>query len=537
MAANPWLAYFDRKLWAHIQVVLSVAIFLLAWQVVIEQRRRAAIGFFVLAALQLLSHTLALVQGLSWLAALLVAPRRWLHCATVLGVTAALLLLTPYALALWNRLEQSAVEPLQALRAFASQSIMTQSVTAMSPTAQVGGMGAIFAHQLLTGSGLSSVAGLPEDANIWWLAGRWLAAPLIWLMIALGSIVLGRSGNRRALAFLFAWLLAPSLLLAVRRQQVFLQYWTVLLPLPALLFALGVGWMAGQRQEWRHWQRWLAAWLLPAGITLIWIAGYLQVLEVKDSGGGTPPLRAWRQALTVARQQAQLEGVQEVRIAVNGVDPGYDSDAAVTATLIGNPPYARFLAPVDPPALLLAYQRPSLHFWGIDGGASEAQIAQLGQLVWRGERSQGQLDARLYRLAPFTELLLEYTALSPPPAFGAGLQLLGYEFPMEATARRPFTVTLFWRVLDPPWSVRERDMTAFNHILAADSSMVWQMDGLALLSRDWWPDDVLLQRYSAQLPTGVYVWRTGIYSRSDGGRAITDAGKDSVDLPGLQVGE
>ena len=41
MAANPWLIAYDRKLWAHIQVVFSVLLLLLAWDVVV---RRQALG-------------------------------------------------------------------------------------------------------------------------------------------------------------------------------------------------------------------------------------------------------------------------------------------------------------------------------------------------------------------------------------------------------------------------------------------------------------------------------------------------------------
>ena len=86
MATNPWLIFYDRKLWAHIQVVFSVLLLLLAWQVVVRSRRKAAFWFPVVAALQGLAHTLALVQALSWLAALLVAPRRWWRRETAAGL-------------------------------------------------------------------------------------------------------------------------------------------------------------------------------------------------------------------------------------------------------------------------------------------------------------------------------------------------------------------------------------------------------------------------------------------------------------------
>lgn len=66
-------------------------------------------------------------------------------------------------------------------------------------------------------------------------------------------------------------------------------------------------------------------------------------------------------------------------------------------------------------------------------------------------------------------------------------------------------------------------------------SMVGQVDGLALLSRDWWPGDVLLQPYVSDLPAGEFRWRVGLYSRVDGARSITSLGADYVDLEMLVV--
>ncbi len=86
MAANPWLVLYDRKLWAHIQVFFSVLLLLLAWNVVVRNRSRSAFWFPIVAILQMLSHVLALVQVLSWLGAVLIAPRRWWRRQTAWGV-------------------------------------------------------------------------------------------------------------------------------------------------------------------------------------------------------------------------------------------------------------------------------------------------------------------------------------------------------------------------------------------------------------------------------------------------------------------
>jgi hypothetical protein len=224
-----------------------------------------------------------------------------------------------------------------------------------------------------------------------------------------------------------------------------------------------------------------------------------------------------------------------VRVAVAGVDPGYDGEPAAVAALIGNPPFARFVAPTSPPALLLAHDRPSLYLWAVDAGETERQLALIGELVWAGELATGHPPARLYRLPPASSAGLAYERLDPAPVFDCGLLLLGYRLPAAARGGEPFEATLIWRVLEPAAGVRTRDMTAFNHILDAAGQTAAQADGLALLSRDWWPGDVLIQPYGMALPAGTYRWRTGIYSRSDGGRAQLTTGGDAVDLPAFVV--
>jgi hypothetical protein len=111
------------------------------------------------------------------------------------------------------------------------------------------------------------------------------------------------------------------------------------------------------------------------------------------------------------------------------------------------------------------------------------------------------------------------------------MALTGYAFPESVRAGEEIVVTLVWRVLDPSPEVRQRDFTAFNHVVDASGERVAQVDGLALLSRDWWPGDVLVQRYKIAGPEpGTYNWRVGLYSRADGGRSQVAAGGDSVDL-------
>lgn len=522
MAANPWLVAYDRKLWAHIQVVLSVGLLLLAWEVVVAGRRRLALWFPILAAMQYLCHVLALLQALSWMAAMLVAPRRWWSRWTAWGMVGAGVLLTPYVWALFN--------------AWHGQPLLTPSLVgdgAETPDRWR------FAVHVLFGDGISSLAGLTAADHPAWRA----ATAIAWLMAALTLVGLLRvvawtriPQRRQGAWLLLAWLAGPLALLALSPIAVYPQYWTVLLPLPALFAALGWDSLAAglRGAAGRRWPL-SVAWATILATALIWAMAYLALLAALGRGAGGEafgvPLQRWQQALAEVRARAQHLGVDQVRVAVRGVDPGLHGDPAAVAVLIGNPPWARFVAPTDPPALLLSADRPSLYLWTLADLQTERMLTGFGERVWRGTLAQGLPPADLYELPAAQDLDLAYTVLDPPLSFDAGLQLVGYRWPVSAQANQPFEVMLIWRVTEPSPDVRNRDFTAFNHVLThPGDERVAQVDGLALLSRDWWPGDVLIQPYRLTLPAGEYVWRLGLYSRADGGRAQLLSGGDAIDL-------
>lgn len=525
MAASPWPALWDRKLWAHILPLASVALLLLAWEVTGKNRGRALLWFPILAALQLQAHVLALVQAASWLGGFLIAPRRWLRRPLLLGLLAAGLITLPYAWAL-----------------VASAPPILNSDLGLWRTQTGGGALSLAerwlqARQFLTGAGLGAVAAI-ETA--WTRAGDALSLPLL-LLLAAGLarmlLWLRRPRQRPAARLLLAWAAPPILLLLLAPAPVFLHYWSTLLPLPALILALG---LEGCSQRLARGRRHLLAPLVALLIAAVWLGSYHSTLTAVTAGAGGrnfgPPLRAWQQAIAAAETEAARLQIAEIRVAVRGVDPAQQGEPAAVALLIGNPPWARFVEPAQPPALLLKRGQPSLYLWTLPG---EAAAANWGTLVWQGEMATGLPPARLYRLPPAEELPLPFTPLPQPATFDAGLTLIGYAFPQPPALARPLTVTLIWQVLEPPAGARARDLTLFNHIYDQTGARVAQADGFALLSRDWWPGDVVVQPYEIDLPAGAYRWQTGIYSRSDGARALLISpqaeGGDTFTLPPLVV--
>ena len=197
MTANPWLIAYDRKLWAHIQVVFSVLLLILAWDLVVRCRRWAAFWFPVVAVLQVLAHVLAALQALSWLGAFLVAPRRWWRRETGLGIVAGAGLMIPYAWALANRwLARGA-----AAAAFAPG----------IPDSAASALGALRgawlqAFYLFTGTGSSSLAGLTTRSSVAWRAMAFLAVPVaVLIVIGLVRTCIWARGGSMLPAPAFCW--------------------------------------------------------------------------------------------------------------------------------------------------------------------------------------------------------------------------------------------------------------------------------------------------------------------------------------------
>ncbi len=541
MGLNPWLVFYDRKFWAHIQVVFSVLLLLLAWRVVARDSNRARFWFPVVAALQLLTHVLALVQALSWLGAVLVAPRRWRRKETLWGALVGVALLLPYLAALARRALQAS----------------TPQVVAVTTHATAGGQTLSdrwrLAWQLISGDRIFELTGLgvrgtPWDAMLAW--GSWVigVVALFGVGVTLVRWLRPREEglSRTSAILLLAWGVGPWLALSFGPMRVYLQYWTVLLPLPALFFAIGLDWAWRRLVIWREGSAMNPAYAIRTGgaalavalLLVIWAGAWLSVLDRIDAGAGLAtfgrPLQDWQEALGEANGWAQKLGLDQVKVLAQGVDPGQDGEPAAIASLIGNPPYARFLDLGGPtPGLLLHATQPSLYL--TTSSTMDALLTALGEEVWRGS---GAEPMRLYLLPSAPDSGIQARLLPEPQNFDVGASLIGYAFPDPWPANEPVQVILVWRMGAVSQQARQSDYTAFNHIVRrGDEAKVAQVDGMAMLSRDWWPEDVIYQFYTVTIPeAGEFEWLAGLYSRVDGSRSQLPSGGDTVVLP-LKVTE
>ncbi len=532
MAVNPWLVFYDRKFWAHIQVTFSVLLLLLAWRVVVDEDRRARFWFPVVAALQLLTHVLALVQVLSWLAAWLLAPRRWLRRQTLWGGLVGLALMSPY---LWMLASRLASFPESAVSAWSQGSPASAAWSVLATRLSL-------AWQLWGGDRIFELAGVGAPVSAWdamllWV--RWLALGMMFLGGTRVVLWLGNIRRRREAGLLLGWALGPVLALCLGPLSIYLQYWTVLLPLPALFLALGATWplvLVRRMVVTRTWTPLLArgfAMAVALVLLIFWGGAYGDVLARIDAGAGIDtfghPLRDWQAAADAAVTWATKLDVDQVKTPIFADIPEVSSTAAAVSDLLPHHLHPRFFYPkIDAPALLLHASEPSLYL--VETSDMTPVLAQLGQEVWRG---QGDDPLLLYLLPAAPKIELSTTLLPDRPVFDVGMALQAYAFPQPWPAGESVLATLVWRVTQPAPDVFVRDITAFNHILRQGSQdRAAQVDGLALLSRDWQPDDVLYQGYRIIIPEpGRYEWLAGLYSRSDGARAHLPDGGDGVRLP------
>lgn len=540
MAANPWLVQFDRKLWAHIQVALSVALLWLAWQVVTRRNNRAIIGFCVTAALQLLTHVLAWLQLLSWLAAVAVAPKRWRRKETLIGLGLALLLLLPYAAALLS-------QPGEAALAGDPAPVLSGNVAWRLGA----GWGQL--RQLTGGSGIASLVGV--RATGWYAAADTLA----WLV--LGLVVLGivrlinlawhaPEQTRRGARLILAWGIGPLLALSIG-APVYLQYWTVLLPLPALFFAVGMGVV----MNWLARRRFPGEWVgvgLAALSALAWVGSYNTMLTAAASGSGDNgfgvPLARWQAATEAAHSRARQLGLTSVQVALPGMDPRYEDSPAVVAALFDEQITARFVKPsssfalVDqryelepivralvvehlpwpyqtypsfPDAMQLAATEPTLVLWAVDRPDIEPFLQNNGELQWEGAWAASDPPVRLYEL-PARQALWQKLA-EATEAFAAGYAPAQVrvatngdrsELPAELPAALP-PVLLPADAADRAGAVRQ-----VADFVAAGVRRVVFVDQPS----GWWDNDTLARTalagaYTPVLETTVGVWPVVIYER------------------------
>ncbi|MEZ4661384.1 MAG: hypothetical protein R2911_27860 [Caldilineaceae bacterium] len=267
-------------------------------------------------------------------------PRAAGRRALLLGAVVALLLLLPYGWALWQQMPPDA--PARIGQIGDQLNAPTASWQKLIDPAEW-----LLARQLVTGGGISSIVGRMETAALWWQLNRTLISPLLLLLVGVGIVgqafqlvTLRKNVGARLLwpgasALCFWGFNQPNSICNIGRCCCRCRrYFSPWGSQPRLMY-----WRAGYKSTGCT-----LAGLVAATVMLVWVGSYLDVQSIVARRASGVTLRGWQQALSVARDKPPR--IKRRRcVAVHGVDPGYESEPAVVATLLGSPPFARFVAP------------------------------------------------------------------------------------------------------------------------------------------------------------------------------------------------
>jgi hypothetical protein len=150
-------------------------------------------------------------------------------------------------------------------------------------------------------------------------------------------------------------------------------------------------------------------------------------------------------------------------------------------------------------------------------------------------RDRQPIDRHLRRLET-SVTLPDGTPVTAPLSFSGRLAFLGYEWTEgPPTPEGPVSLLTYWRVEDPPAA----RLKIFVHLLDPGQGLIAQHDGLASPPLGWATGDLIVQKHTfslpADLPSGQYSLRTGIYHASADGERLKVLTADSLLLYSLDI--
>ena len=551
-AVNPWCILYERKVWAHPLPALNVLILYCSYRLVVKRRPWAALPLLLALGLQGQTHVLAwLCLPFAFLLFILYR-RRWQTAPTLVGAGAWALVTLPYATYLWERRAQV-------------WSRLNERVLGQPARVDM----AAWRHMLHLAAGSRLQELLSSEGALRFVPYRlWLTwdAHLMALLL-LGGLAyavwgcLRAQGERDRYALLLLWLAVPLLLFTRHSIEVQRQYLTLLIPGLFILAALPLGWLL----RWRGGARsfgagegsasGLLSYMPPAlGLALLAFIAFVQgsgilafygyVDRYGAQGGFGVPLRYWQRAADAAKAVAAAQGLSEIEVVTEGVDPVYEERPTLLAYLLRPELDPRFLRGQESPALLLPWERELLYLTTVE----EPNI--LGALRRWGRQEApvivpGGPTLRVWTLpARSAEEMSGWPAQQLAMRFDNGARLWGVDLPTETPPGGSALLLTYWALDEVLPEQVTRMWSIFNHLLDEDGARWGQGDGLGWPSYFWRPGDHFLQwnfiHVQEDAPAGEYRLLTGMYSLRDNIRARLLDGQgqpvgDAVILGEVQV--
>jgi len=348
------------------------------------------------------------------------------------------------------------------------------------------------------------------------------------------------------------WITVPILFSSREPTGLHPHYFVVIYP--AGFVAMGVA--ANALLEWRGLPKRVtllmrdAIWIIIGAIVLwqVYVSQYTFAFVARNdtTGGYGLPFRFTNQAAQSAVTAARDIGVDEVWVITEGTSPEYDEMPVVFDYLMGPSVRSVFLGQGNVTAMLLPADNPAVYLVTRDVPQVMRMMETLGgdevgTVGFPGE----EREAHIYALPSWpTSEIVGFPAEMRDERLGAGLRLLGYDWPSTARAGEMAELTTYWIFGDIAPSVYEEQHSLFNHLVGSKGKTRAQQDGMGLPERDWREGYVLVSWFELDLPSDLppsdYYVLTGLYSLSDGKRSrVLDAGGnpvgDSISLGPLPI--
>jgi len=468
---------------------------------------------------------LAAVPGVAL--ALLVCRRRvsWAHA--LFGACVALLILSPW-------LYEGNLTGYTALRAAlrgnpaeAATAEAAEDAEAEAPQAPARGAGEVLvaAAEVHSGAGIEAAAGLPApEVARWPRAGRldalagWLAVGSLAAFWALALLAWGHWRARQDPAVhlvpaVLAWSALGALALAPVAPRA--EHLAVVQPLGLLAVAVVADRFLRLVPRPAVWRQRLAA--VGAGMGFVVLAAvvawqahttlhaqrYAARHDVAAAGEAAErvalPLHFWRTTADLLRRQVADAGTAQVWLVREG---GAEYGAAILDYLLGGRPR---LVTMGPSAHLLPAGRPGVYLRlgaHTPPGAPTEAIAgaeDRGLVLSPGGAHEARVSVAEPRAVGEVLDAMGYATEASP---GAGLQVLGYEWPAEVAPGERAVLTTYWTFADLAADEREHEHVVAVGLLAG-GVVVAESQGLGLPERYWAEGYLLESRHVLDVPAGL----------------------------------
>ena len=526
-AANPWAIFLTRKTWSEVLPLFTLLALWAACAVVIERRPKWALLFFLMLALQVQTHVLAVLYLPAALLTVVLYWPRWRHRYTLLGAALGALVLLPYALVL--------------VRGWAATAAVLRAKVGQGPMFDLRALS--FALWFASGKTLTALMGRSVA-----ILCPWEQALRAWNVVTAGALVAGlvallgawwRRREAEYSALLLIWSIVPVVPMVLMPGEMGIHYLEIAVPMLFLLAAAGWVLLVGSR---RRAVAFAGAAALAVGLAVqvgAVVSLYQGLTRYPTDGGFGRPLSTWLEVQRRVQARVAREGRPEV-VVLGTDDAPWSSERAVVDYLLGRRVRLRYVGQGGRPGLLVPEQGdvPALV---LGAGSDLAQaLGRYGDEVERWPVPGSEWGVRLYRLRsrPGADLMRE-ALLRSGARFENGMRLLGARVEGDARPGGRLLVTSYWTFCAEVKGAAGADMV-FNHLLGAGDRRWAQYDGFAWSRAEWQPGYTLLQWFDlslpAEMPAGEYWLYTGMYSWRDMSRArvLDEAGQPGAD--GVRLG-